>query len=480
MGTANEKIVNAVVVGDVMLDSWLHGSVKRIAQEAPVPVMRLEGTEEAPGGAGNTAANLAALGARTRLVGAMGDDECGELLGRSLRLLGVQADLVVVPGRRTAHKRRLLAGGQLTARYDEEDLSPIPPETERQLLVLLAELLPGADVVVACDYGGGVFTPAVRAALASFPLLVVDAHQVAPWRDSAPAAVLPNYAEVVRLLEEDEDGDRLAYLTARSGRLLEATGARMVVTTLDGDGTLLHQAGVPPYRTYAEPAPQHMTTGAGDTYTSAFALWLAQGATPEEAAEAGQAAAGVVVRRPGTAVCTRYELLRALRRQEGTVQPPERLARLLDEHRRRGERVVFTNGCFDVLHRGHVSYLEEAARLGDVLVVAVNTDAGVARLKGPGRPVNPCEDRMSVLAALNGVDYVTWFDEDTPERLLRMFRPELYVKGGDYTAEMLAEAPLVRSMGGEVRVLSYLPDHSTSAIIGRMRSGEEEPEGTAP
>ncbi|WP_043615590.1 D-glycero-beta-D-manno-heptose 1-phosphate adenylyltransferase [Nonomuraea candida] len=469
MGT--DEVINAVVVGDVMLDSWLHGSAKRLAQEAPVPVMNLEATEDAPGGAANTAANLVALGARVRLVGVVGDDDCGDALVQALRLMGVGVDLVTVPGRRTAHKRRLVTSGQLTARYDEEDVAPLPEQAERELLERVSAVVAGADVVVACDYGGGVCTPAVRRALSGLPLLVVDAHGVAPWRECAPAAVLPNYAEVVRLLGGgDGAADRPAYLMAHSARVLELTGARMVVTTLDGEGTLLHRSGHPPYRTYAQPAPQHMATGAGDTYTAAFALWLAGGAAPEEAAEAGQAAAGVVVRRPGTAVCTRYDLLRALRRQEGTVQTPERLAQLLDEHRRRGERVVFTNGCFDVLHRGHVTYLEQAGQLGDVLVVAVNSDASVARLKGPGRPVNSCEDRMSVLAALNDVDYVTEFDEDTPERLLRMIRPELYVKGGDYTAEMLPEAPLVRSLGGEVRVLGYLPDRSTTAIIGRMRS----------
>ncbi|TMR98718.1 D-glycero-beta-D-manno-heptose 1-phosphate adenylyltransferase [Nonomuraea basaltis] len=471
MGTANEKTVSAVVVGDVMLDSWLLGSAKRLAQEAPVPVMSLEATENAPGGAANTAANLVALGARIRLVGVVGDDPCGDELVRSLRLLGVETDLLTVPGRLTAHKRRLVASGQLTARYDEEDLDGIPAWAERELLRRLAAIVPRADVVVACDYGGGVFSPAVRRALAGVPLLVVDAHAVALWRECAPAAVLPNYAEVVRLLgEADGEVDRPAYLTSRTDRLLELTGAGIVVTTLDGEGALLHRRGCPPYRTYAQPAPQHMATGAGDTYTAAFALWLASGASPEEAAQAGQAAAGVVVRRPGTAICTRHDLLRALRRREGAVQPAERLAQLLDEHRRRGERVVFTNGCFDVLHRGHVTYLEQAGQLGDVLVVAVNSDASVARLKGPGRPVNPCEDRMSVLAALNDVDYVVEFDEDTPERLLRMIRPELYVKGGDYTPEMLAEAPLVRSLGGEVRVLGYVPDRSTTAIIGRMRS----------
>src|SRR5690606_6601223 len=194
-------------------------------------------------------------------------------------------------------------------------------------------------------------------------------------------------------------------------------------------------------------------------------LWLAAGATPEQAAQAAQAAAGVVVRRPGTATCTRRELLRALHREDGQAQTPERLAARLDEHRRRGQRIVFTNGCFDVLHRGHVTYLERAARLGDVLVVAVNSDASTARLKGPGRPINSCEDRMSVLAALGYVDYVTMFDEDTPERLLRMIRPDLYVKGGDYTLDMLPEAALV---------LDYVSDGSTTAISGRARSLPEE------
>jgi rfaE bifunctional protein kinase chain/domain/rfaE bifunctional protein nucleotidyltransferase chain/domain len=470
-----DRDVDAVVVGDVMLDSWLRGPVKRIAQEAPVPVVSVETTEEAPGGAGNTAANLVALGARVRLIGAVGDDACADRLGRALALLGVDARTVTVPGRRTPHKRRLMVGEQLVARYDEEDREPITGAAQARLLAELERALPGADVVIACDYGGGVCTPAVREALAGVPLLVVDAHAITPWRACGPAVVLPNYGEVLELLREDGDvADRVSFLTRRSARLLAESGAGMVVTTLDGEGTLLHRPGHPPYRTYAEPAPDHMATGAGDTYTAAFALWLAGGATPEHAARAAQAAAGVVVRRPGTATCTRQELLRELRRtggrEDGPVQAADRLAHRLDGHRRRGQRIVFTNGCFDVLHRGHVSYLEEASRLGDVLVVAVNSDASTARLKGPGRPINSCEDRMSVLAALTFVDYVTGFDEDTPERLLRMIRPDLYVKGGDYTPDMLPEAPLVRAMGGEVMVLEYVSDRSTTAIIERVRS----------
>ncbi|GAA5071879.1 rfaE bifunctional protein kinase chain/domain/rfaE bifunctional protein nucleotidyltransferase chain/domain [Thermocatellispora tengchongensis] len=472
-----DRTIHAVVVGDVMLDSWLRGPVKRIAQEAPVPVVSVENVDEAPGGAANTAANLAALGARVRLLGVVGADECGERLTGMLRLRGVDTWLAAVAGRRTSHKRRLMAGGQLVARYDEEDRGPVPEPVERELTRRLAAAAETADVVIVCDYGSGVCTPGLRRALAALapPLLVVDAHAVGPWRECAPTAVLPSYGEVLQLLAEaGEDGgepaDRVRHLAARSERLLEVTGAQMVVTTLDGDGTLLHRRGREPYRTYAEPAPEHMTTGAGDTYTAAFALWLAGGAPPEEAAEAAQAAAGVVVRSPGTATCSRHELLRALRQEDGLVQPPERVARRVDEHRRRGHRIVFTNGCFDVLHRGHVAYLEQARRLGDVLVVAVNSDASVARLKGPDRPVNSCEDRMSVLAALQPVDYVTSFDEDTPERLLRMIRPDLYVKGGDYTPEMLPETDLVRELGGEVRVLDYVPDRSSTAIIGRMKA----------
>lgn len=290
-------VINAVVVGDVLPGSWPRG------REAP----GAEPVEDAPGGAAGAAVNLVALGARARLVGVVGDDPRAARLERSLRLLGVAADLLTVPGRHTA---------------GHGEQHPIPEAAERDLLGRMSAALATADVVIACDYGGGVCTRAVRLALAGLPLLVVDAHGVARWRPCAPAAVLPDYAEAVRLLGDGDgcgDGvaDRAAYLTGRSARLLELTGAAMVVTTLGGEGTLLHRAGRPPYRTHARPAPRHMAAGAGDAHTAAFALWLAAGATPEQAAEAGQAAAGVVVRRRGTAACTRHDLLRALRPHEG-------------------------------------------------------------------------------------------------------------------------------------------------------------------
>ncbi|WP_169984122.1 MULTISPECIES: D-glycero-beta-D-manno-heptose 1-phosphate adenylyltransferase [unclassified Microbispora] len=469
--------VTAVVVGDVMLDSWLRGRTKRMAQEAPVPVVTVEQIEDQPGGAANTAVNLAALGARVHMVGVTGADPAGATLNATLGRLDIEG-LVIVRSWRTSVKRRVLTDGQIVARYDEEDEAPLPAAAERELIEQITRLAADADVIIACDYGGGVCTPDVRRVLCDLsidrsegsrgaPILVVDAHDVAAWRECRPAAVLPNYAEVRRLLGQGDDHDRVAFLSARSEDLIEATGADLVVTTLDGEGTLLHRRGRPPHRTYATPAPDTMSIGAGDTFTSAFALALAAGAEPERAADIGQAAASVVVRRQGTAACSHEDLLQALR--PDTALPPERLAACLERDRAEGKRVVFTNGCFDVLHRGHVACLEEAARLGDVLVVAVNGDDGVARLKGPQRPINRCEDRVAVLAALGCVDYITVFDEDSPTELLRLVRPDVYVKGGDYHPDLLPEADLVRELGGEVRVLGYVPDRSTTAIVNRIR-----------
>jgi D-beta-D-heptose 7-phosphate kinase/D-beta-D-heptose 1-phosphate adenosyltransferase len=460
--------LNVVVVGDVMLDSWLQGPATRMAQEAPVPVVSVERSEDAPGGAANTAVNLAALGAYVYMLGVVGDDPAGALLTGILRRHGVTG--LLKGDRRTAVKRRLMAGHQLVARYDEEDRSPISAGLADRLIARLRRLAPRADVVVACDYGAGVCTEAVRAALCGLPLLVVDAHDVRPWADCRPAAMLPNFAEVTRLLGDDGGRtDRVGFLTRASRRILDATRARMVVTTLDGEGTLLHRRGRRPYRTYAVPAPDHMSTGAGDTFTAAFALGLAAGGTPEESADVAQAAARVVVRRPGTAACTRHELVQELG-SGGLAVPPDILVKKVAEHREQGDRIVFTNGCFDVLHRGHVTCLEQARSLGDVLVVAVNGDASVARLKGADRPINGCEDRVAVLSALDCVDYVVVFDEDSPAELIRLVRPDVYVKGGDYHPELLPEAGLVRELGGAVRVLEYVPDRSTTAIVNRIRT----------
>jgi D-beta-D-heptose 7-phosphate kinase / D-beta-D-heptose 1-phosphate adenosyltransferase len=263
--------------------------------------------------------------------------------------------------------------------------------------------------------------------------------------------------------------ERIEVLQRCRGALHAATGARAVAVTLDRDGALLFVDEQPVHRTWARPAPDNHAAGAGDTFVAALTVAVGAGLPLTTAVEVAQAAADVVTGRPGTAACTTAELARRLGAHHGSTVDAARLASLVAEHRAAGRRIVFTNGCFDVLHRGHIAYLNQARLLGDVLIVAVNADASVRRLKGPSRPVNPAADRAAMLAALSCVDHVIIFDQDTPVELLRLLRPDVYAKGGDYTAQMLPEAPVVAGYGGTVRILDYVTEHSTTAMIDRIR-----------
>ncbi len=336
--------------------------------------------------------------------------------------------------------------------------------------------------MVVCDYGFGTLTDRVRNAVLAYrdrmPLLVVDAREPSRWAPARADVTTPNAAEAWALLHDMPPASaeaRLADLETRRRELLAATGAGAVVVTLDRDGSVVVTADQPLHRTWAGSAVsaglprQRDTAGAGDTYCAALTLGLRAGLALPDAAELAQAAADVVVHRPGTAVCSAQDLRRRVEAQHDVVLESGALAAAVQAHRAAGRRIVFTNGCFDVLHRGHVAYLNQAKRLGDVLVVAVNSDASVARLKGPSRPVTPAADRAALVAALSCVDYVTIFADDTPTDLLRRLTPEIYVKGGDYTADMLPEAPVVRAYGGQVMTVDYLDDHSTSALLTRMR-----------
>ncbi|GGM36618.1 bifunctional protein HldE [Longimycelium tulufanense] len=480
-----ERRPRIAVLGDVILDGWLAGECHRLCREAPAPVVEVQRDVYAPGGAGNSAANLAALGARVELVGVVGADDDGRRLLGALRTLRVDTSGVLAePGRRTMAKRRLVASDQLLARLDEGDDGTLPPARRHALVRAALRAIGRADAVLAADYGLGVCCPELLAALREhrdeLPPLVVDAHDLRPWAAVRPDVMTPNAAEALALVGNGppaaaSDEERVAWVERRRGELLAAGGAGTAVVTLDragavlveGAGTVAH----PAHRTWAEPAPAAHANGAGDTFVAAFTMAVAARLPPALAVELAQAAADVVVRRPATSVCSAAELADRLGSYRTAAVDADQLARLLAEHRAAGRRIVFTNGCFDVLHRGHVAYLNQAKRLGDVLVVAVNDDAGVARLKGPDRPVNPAADRAAVLAALSCVDHVVVFGEDTPAVLLERVRPDVYAKGGDYRAQALAEAELVRRLGGEVRILDYVPDHSTSALIRRIRAG---------
>ncbi|MFJ7749945.1 D-glycero-beta-D-manno-heptose 1-phosphate adenylyltransferase [Arthrobacter sp. NPDC097144] len=473
-GRLAARAPRVAVVGDVMLDGWWSGTTDRFCREAPAPVVDMVSRDYAPGGAANTAMNLRGLGARVRLAGLVGEDEPGRRLRAVLGAAGIDLELLhASPDARTATKYRVLAGDQVLLRMDDGG-SPVPGQAEEALAGALPAWLEDADAVVVCDYGSGLLHGRVREALIrqrGNRLTVVDAHSPGLWAALEPDVVTPNFQEAVRLLDlrPEPDRERAEQIGSRGAELLQATGARSAVVTLDREGTLLMSGGSI-HRTWARPATEKQASGAGDTFVACLTVARAAGLPLSTAADLAQNAADVVVRRAGTSVCTWADLELHLTALADTALSHDELQARVDADRAAGKRIVLTNGCFDVLHRGHTRYLQQAKALGDVLVVALNGDESVRRLKGPGRPINPVHDRAGVIAALSCVDYVTVFDTDTPIPLIEALRPDIYAKGGDYSPEMLQETRVVRGCGGQVRILDYVADHSTTALVERIQS----------
>lgn len=471
------------VVGDVMLDGWFSGRIERFCREAPAPVVDMATREYAPGGAANTAMNLAALGARVRMVGLIGADDAGRRLRALLQDAGVDiSGLVEHEDVLTTTKYRIIGGDQIMLRLDERT-ERMPATAKEQLAAAVPPALAGSAAVVVCDYGSGALGEALRGVLVRHRegrLLVVDAHDPRPWAEVAPDLVTPNAGEAAGLLGValEPDTDRASSVTSHAPELLEATGAGAAVVTLDKDGSLLvtHDGGT--HRTWASPVTEKQASGAGDTYVACLTLARAAGLPLSTSLDLAQAAADVVVHRRGTSVCSTTDLAAHLGSFSDAALDPIALGQAVAAERAVGRRIVLTNGCFDVLHRGHTRYLTQAKELGDVLVVALNSDASARRLKGPDRPINTAADRAGIIAALSCVDYVTVFDTDTPIPLIEAIRPDIYAKGGDYSPEMLEETAVVEACGGEVCILDYVADHSTTAVVRRIR-GSARSEGAA-
>ncbi|MCA1668377.1 MAG: D-glycero-beta-D-manno-heptose 1-phosphate adenylyltransferase [Thermomicrobia bacterium] len=474
-----------LVIGDAMLDAYLVGTANRVCREAPVPVVALAERQDVPGGAANTAANVASLDGNVTFLSVVGDDAEGGRLRDALATCGVDCGAVHTEhNRRTLAKHRVVAGSQVLVRFDQGDMSPMSPCTEQAVIDHLIRHYARYDAVIVSDYAYGVLTPRVIETLAAAQArsphpLIVDAKNLPAYRLVGVTAIKPNYDDAVRLLSlPPMNGPaRTRQIEAHGERLLDLTGARIAAVTLDMDGALVIERGCPPHHIPARPRVHARAIGAGDTFVGALALALAAGGDACTAAEVAAAAAAIAVESEGTTACT----LAALR--ERVIGPSKHgddlvsLVARVERLRAAGKRIVFTNGCFDILHRGHVTLLAAARALGDALIVGVNTDASVARLKGPHRPINPLDDRMAVLAALAAVDWVIPFAEETPERLIRALRPEIFVKGGDYTKGALPEASLVESLGGRVRILPFTPDRSTTRVIEHIRLGADMPPG---
>jgi D-beta-D-heptose 7-phosphate kinase/D-beta-D-heptose 1-phosphate adenosyltransferase len=490
---------HVVVLGELILDGWWSGTIDRLCREAPVPVFDVRHREYSPGGGANTAVNLAAMGARVSLLGLTGDDDGGRLLRRLLTDWGVDtAGVVAIPGVRTECKTRLSSEDQLLLRFDEgprRSGGVADPGAIRRAQETLAGVgrraLQDAKAVIVCDYGQELLPLGLASELRSWapqkPFFVVDAHDPSRWAALQPDLVTPNAAEAARLAgSEVGPGRRVEWAREAAQLVLAKTRARNVVVTLDREGTVLiertgvtedsnpfeitgGEPAVRAHRTWAHPVPNKQASGGGDTFVAALTVARASGLPLRLSAELAQVAADVAVHRPGTAVCSTHDLVERLGGTPGKVVDTGSLLRAVSAARSGGLRIVLTNGVFDVLHRGHTSYLNQAKDLGDVLVVAVNGDESTRRLKGAGRPINSVADRTALLASLGCVDYVTVFDSETPIPLIEALRPDVYAKGGDYDADGLAEAPVVERCGGRVVILDYVPDHSTSAVVGRIQ-----------
>jgi D-beta-D-heptose 7-phosphate kinase/D-beta-D-heptose 1-phosphate adenosyltransferase len=462
-----------LVVGDVMLDRYWHGDTSRISPEAPVPVVRVEAIEERAGGAGNVALNIAALGARVAVLGLTGHDEAADALERRLTEHGVQCHFERLAGYPTITKLRVMSRHQQLIRLDFED--GFPGYDSGGLLQRFEALVEAVDVVVLSDYNKG----ALRLADALIALarragkpVVVDPKGSDFERYRAATVITPNLHEFEGVMGRCDSETELVSRGEELRKLLELDA---LLITRSEKGMSLLQAGQAPLHIPTKAREVYDVTGAGDTVVSVLAAALAAGQALDEATVLANMAAGIVVGKLGTATVTVSEIRRALREQnevEKGMVDEDRLIALVQEAKAHGETVVMTNGCFDILHAGHVTYLEEAAQLGDRLIVAVNDDASVKRLKGPERPVNTQAKRMRVLAALDCVDWVVGFDEDTPTRLICNVLPDILVKGGDNDPDKIPGGDCVRAAGGRVEVMSYVENVSTTRIIGAIRASE--------
>ncbi len=458
-----------LVVGDVMLDRYWHGGTSRISPEAPVPVVKVEHIEDRPGGAANVALNIAALGAPTRLVGVTGQDEAADSLTERLTAAGVDAHFQRIATQPTIVKLRVMSRHQQLLRMDFEERFV----TDSAALTAAVEsLLDGVKVLVLSDYGKGalqnhqVLIQAARTR--GIPVLAdPKGKDFAIYRGAS--LITPNLNEFETIVGGCADE---AELVAKGAELMRELELGALLVTRGEHGMTLLRPGHPALHLPARAREVFDVTGAGDTVISTLAASIAAGEELPQAVALANLAAGIVVGKLGTAAISAPELRRAVQREQGSergVLSLEQLLTSIEDARAHGEKIVFTNGCFDILHAGHVTYLEQARAQGDRLVLAINDDASVARLKGPGRPINSVDRRMAVLAGLGAVDWVVSFTEDTPARLLGLVKPDVLVKGGDYGIDQVVGAEIVRAYGGTVKVLGLVENSSTTAIVNKIR-----------
>jgi D-beta-D-heptose 7-phosphate kinase / D-beta-D-heptose 1-phosphate adenosyltransferase len=470
-----EKVI--LVIGDVMLDRYLMGSVNRISPEAPVPVVLLKESEDRAGGAANVAANLSGLGLRTQIIGCIGDDATGATLKQIIANSGVDTELVMHSKQRpTISKTRVMSGNQQIVRIDDESTLAFTLEENQQLLNHVANALSSKPaMVILSDYAKGLLSDAsCQAIIQQCKQLGIPVIADPKGRDyrkyQGANALTPNKKETAEAcgvaVHETE-----ALLQAAK-QLKEQLGLDFLAVTRGEEGISFidaqHIEHIP-----ATAKKVFDVSGAGDTVIATLAAGMVHGLTPHDALQLANIAAAIVVGKVGTVPVTQAELLKALVNEDGQSQADKicdkaQLVALVKQWKENHQKIVFTNGCFDLLHAGHVTYLEAAKKTGDKLILGLNTDRSVSALKGPSRPVIHEQDRARVLAALAAVDAVILFDEDTPLQLIDAIRPDIIVKGDDYTEDQVVGGTEVKSWGGSVKLIPLVQGRSTSNIIKKL------------
>lgn len=461
-----------IVIGDVMLDRYWSGQALRISPEAPVPVVKVKAIEDRIGGAGNVALNIAKLGGKVTLLGVVGNDAESEILKQLLEAEGVDCDFVVEKSLRSICKLRVMAQHQQLIRLDFEDT---PIKFNRDALnKTLIKHLPGKDVVVFSDYGKGTLADVsayIIAAKQAGVKVLVDPKGVDYARYAQADLITPNLAELQAVVGACENEQQL--IEKGTALLVRYQIPALLLTRGEAGMTLIQNDQV--HSLPAQAKDVFDVTGAGDTVIAVMALGVSLGMPLAESMYLANLAGGIVVGKLGTSTVSLQELMRAMHGERDSlygIVSEDELAKLFARAKAHDEKIIMTNGCFDLLHAGHVTYLEQAKALGDRLCVAVNSDASVKRLKGESRPINGLQERMTVLAALACVDWVVAFAEETPERIYCKLLPDVIVKGGDYSPDQVVGGDCVINAGGEVKILQFVDGQSTTAMINKARRAE--------
>jgi D-beta-D-heptose 7-phosphate kinase/D-beta-D-heptose 1-phosphate adenosyltransferase len=475
------KSPTIIVVGDLMLDLYVWGGVERISPEAPVQVLNVTSDESRPGGAGNVAANLAALGARTHCFGIIGDDPNGQQLCRMLKECGIDiSGIVLDKARPTTVKTRMIAHGQQLLRVDRESNLSVDESLQSEMLTNLKNSLEACDAVLVPDYGKGALPDALlnevlAASKEARKPVLIDPARDRDFRAYAGCTVLkPNLAEAsaaagIKITD-------IKTLEEAAKVILRQSRAKNLVITQGGDGMTIFRKAADPVHVAGLRRPVYDVTGAGDTVLSLLGYVLAGRGDIVAAAEIANLAAGLVVGKIGASPVTEAEIGQELRGMHQIASHKlksfDEIVQTCSEHRRRNQKIVFTNGCFDLLHVGHIKLFQFAKSKGDVLIVGLNSDDSVGRLKGPDRPVLTQNERGYILSALEHVDYIVIFEEATPLNMIRAIRPDVLVKGADYTEDTVVGRGFVESYGGKVELAPLVEGISSTDIMSRIVNGE--------